>query len=82
MHLDIDLYGRLRELAGARTVRITFDAKPADVDALKRIVAAQHPALAPFLAPVAVAVGDDVIAPGAPLPALDEVALLPPVSGG
>lgn len=82
MEIDVQLYGRLREIAGARTIRVALARPPSDAADLKELIGAQRPDLAPLLAAVAVCVGDALVGPGEPLPPLTEVALLPPVSGG
>jgi molybdopterin converting factor small subunit len=82
MAIDIQLFGRLREIAGARTIRVALPRAPIDAADLKALIAAERPDLAPYLAAVAVCAGDALVGPGEPLPALTGLALLPPVSGG
>ena len=77
--LHIACFGLTRELVGARTVSLTWSAAP--VSELRRALQERYPGLAqvPRLA-IAVnldyALDDRVVHPG------DEVALIPPVSGG
>ena len=52
------------------------------VASLRTLLAASRPALRPLLPRLAVAVGGEVVGDGAALRDGDEVALLPPVSGG
>lgn len=81
MTLTIHLFAAAREAAGVEAVGVELppDATVAD---LRRRLAEQHPPLAGLLARSAVAVNHDfadesqVLSPG------DEVAVLPPVSGG
>lgn len=82
MEIDVHLYGRLREIAGCRTVRVELPRAARDPQDLKQLIGQQRVELAPFLSTVAVCVGDELLAKGAALPPLSEVALIPPVSGG
>jgi molybdopterin synthase catalytic subunit/molybdopterin converting factor small subunit len=81
MRLEVRTFGGLAERAGLTTLVVELP-EGADVAMLRRVVAAQHPELAPLMPRVAVSVdlelaGDaDVLVPGS------EIALLPPVAGG
>ena len=81
MRLEVRTFGGLAERAGLATLVVELP-DGADVALLRRVVAAQHPELAPLMPRVAVSVdlelADDatVLTPGT------EVALLPPVAGG
>lgn len=81
MELQVFLFAGLREAAGTRTLTVSLPAG-ASVSTLRARLGETHPALAPLLARAAVAVnqeyaeGEQRLAPG------DEVALIPPVSGG
>jgi MoaE-MoaD fusion protein len=81
MRLEVRTFGGLAERAGLATLIVELP-DGADVALLRRVVAAQHPELAPLMPRVAVSVdlelADDatVLTPGT------EVALLPPVAGG
>jgi MoaE-MoaD fusion protein len=81
MRLEVRTFGGLAERAGLATLVVELP-DGADVAMLRRVVATQHPELAPLMARVAVSVdlelADDatVLTPGT------EVALLPPVAGG
>jgi molybdopterin converting factor subunit 1 len=81
MRVTIRLFARLRELAGAESLarEAAAGATVADVWAA---LAAEFPALAPYGRIVSAAVNDDYTPMRRPLEDGDEVAFLPPVSGG
>jgi len=80
MRLRLLCFGRLREILAPEMV---FElASPASVADLWQALRAQYPALAPYEGAVAVAVNQSFAAPSTLLSEGDEVALLPPVSGG
>ena len=81
MLVTIRLFARLRELAGATELRrsVADNATPrAAWDAL----VGEFPALAPYGGSISCAVNEEYAAWTAPLKDGDEVAFLPPVSGG
>jgi len=80
MTLTVKLFARARDLAGA-TVDVDV-ADGASVAALRAALAAARPALAGFLSRCAVAVNGEYAADGHAVGPGDEVAVLPPVSGG
>lgn len=81
MSVTVRLFAGLRDLTGADEVRRTLP-EPATVDAVWATLTDEWPALAPYRASLSCAVNaeyarfTDVIREG------DEVAFLPPVSGG
>jgi molybdopterin converting factor subunit 1 len=81
MTLTVHLFARARELAGAEVVAVELP-PAATVAALRAALAARHPSLAPLLARSAVAVNHDFAGDDRPLAPADEVAVIPPVSGG
>ncbi len=81
MTLTVRLFARARDLAGADRVAVELPAGATAAD-LRRRLAEQVPALAALLERSALAVGGEFAEDGQPLTAGDEVALLPPVSGG
>ena len=81
MTLTVHLFAAARELAG--TDAITVELRPAATVAdLRAAVAAAVPAAAGLLARSAVAVNHDFADETRRLAAGDEVAVIPPVSGG
>jgi molybdopterin converting factor subunit 1 len=81
MRVTVQLFARLRELAGGPEwpCEVRAGARVRDVwDAL----AAEHPALAEFAPAVSAAINADFAPMTAPVHDGDEVAFLPPVSGG
>ncbi|MCC6641260.1 MAG: molybdenum cofactor biosynthesis protein MoaE [Deltaproteobacteria bacterium] len=81
MRVTVRLFGSLREAAGSRTIDVELPAG-AKIEALREAVAARLPSAAKLGPRVAVAVNQQLASPGAVLADGDEVALLPPVSGG
>jgi molybdopterin converting factor subunit 1 len=81
MTLTVHLFARARDLAGAAAVAVELPPS-ATVAALRAALAALHPSLAPLLARSALAVNHDFADDARPLSAADEVAVIPPVSGG
>ena len=81
MTLTVHLFARARELAGADAVAL--DLPPGTTVAeLRRTLAGRFPALAGLLERSAVAVNHDFVEDIQVLVACDEVAVIPPVSGG
>jgi molybdopterin converting factor subunit 1 len=81
MTLTVQLFARARDLAGAATQNVELPTG-ATVGDLRRALAVAAPSLAPLLPRCAVAVNGDFAADERKLAATDEVAVLPPVSGG
>ena len=81
MHVRIRLFAVQRELVGAREVPIELGPDATVEDAWAAIVA-RHPVLAPGRPSVRFARNGDYAEPGTVLRDGDEVAFIPPVSGG
>jgi molybdopterin converting factor subunit 1 len=81
MTLTVHLFARARELAGADAVALELP-PGATVAELRRTLAGRFPALAGLLDRSAVAVNHDFADDVRVLLAGDEVAVIPPVSGG
>jgi molybdopterin converting factor subunit 1 len=81
MRVTVRLFARLREVAGGGTCDCTIDAGATVADVWRDVVR-QHPALAPYGASLSAAVNADFARMTAPVREGDEVAFLPPVSGG
>ena len=81
MRVTIRLFARLRDMAGAgELVRDVED--PATVQTIWDALVAELPALAEYERTMSVAVNADYARMGASVQDGDEVAFLPPVSGG
>ena len=81
MRVTVRLFARLRELAGtAELVREVPDS--ATVQTVWRSLTAEMPLLAPYEATMSVAVNAEYARMAAAVHDGDEVAFLPPVSGG
>ena len=81
MRVTVQLFARLREIAGRQTLEVEV-AEPATVADVWQAVALGTPALAPFASSVSCAVNAEFARPAAPVRAGDDIAFLPPVSGG
>lgn len=82
MRLTVTFYGGLKQAVGARAQTLELPHDSLTAGALKALLAERYPALGPRLDAVACAVGDELVGPDHPLGDGDQVALLPPVSGG
>ncbi|HEX4346407.1 MAG TPA: molybdopterin converting factor subunit 1, partial [Vicinamibacterales bacterium] len=77
----VRLFARLRDIAGAAELTRTV-AAGATVGTVWRALAAEHPALTEYERSISSAVNADYARMDAPVHDGDEVAFLPPVSGG
>jgi molybdopterin converting factor small subunit len=78
--LRVAVFAGMAEAAGRRTVELAWSG--GTVADLRRSLAAAFPELGPLLARSAVARGDRYVTDSEPLAAGDDVAVIPPVSGG
>jgi len=81
MRVTIRLFARLRDLAGAGTLSRDVPAG-ATVDAVWQGLAREFPAMATSRASLAAAVNAEFATFATPVTDGDEIAFLPPVSGG
>lgn len=81
MRVTIRLFARLRDLVGAAELVRDVPAGASIADLWQQL-AQEHPAIVPYRASVSAAVNLDYARMDAPLAEGDEVAFLPPVSGG
>ncbi len=81
MRITVRLFARLRELAGLEVWHTEVPAGATVAD-LWAAVAQAHPALAPFGRAISCAVNANFSRMSHPLQEGDDVAFLPPVSGG
>lgn len=81
MIVTVKLFAAARELAGHDEIAAKLVADET-VGALRKRIADTFPALAPLLARSAIAVNHDFAEDSCVLTATDEVAIIPPVSGG
>ena len=81
MTLQVRLFARAKDLAGADVVEVVLPERATVAD-LRRRLLAYHPRLEPLLARSAFAVNDEFADDACNLSPDAEIALLPPVSGG
>jgi len=81
MRVTIRLFARLRDLVGAGELACDVPAG-ARVSDVWRSLAERHPGVAPHASSVSAAINADFARMDAPVADGDEVAFLPPVSGG
>ncbi len=82
MTVRVRLFAALREQAGSDSIEIELGEGATVADALDRLAAASPLAGLLERLPVAMAVNRDYASPETPLRAGDELALIPPISGG
>lgn len=82
MQLQIVFYGVLKQVVGAKSQTLNLPQDSVTVGELKTLLAERYAALNARLETVACAVGDELVGPDYRLYDGDEVAFLPPVSGG
>ena len=82
MEITVRLFASLAETAGAREVRLPDIPRSATVGDLAEAVFGRYPALSELRESVIYAVNSEYVRPDHPVRAGDEVALIPPVSGG
>lgn len=81
MHVTVQLFARLRELAGRAEADCDVPAGASIAD-VWQAVAARHPDLDAFRSTVSCARNEDFARMNAPVHEGDVIAFLPPVSGG
>jgi molybdopterin converting factor subunit 1 len=81
MRVNVRLFARLRDLAGSGDLSREI-VEPATVRTVWNGLVADFPALAPYAASMSCAVNADYARMETPVGDGDEVAFLPPVSGG
>jgi molybdopterin converting factor subunit 1 len=81
MRVTVQLFARLRELAGTERLDVHVP-DGATVRDVWSQTARQHPSLAPYASAVSFAVNADFAKPSRVVHEGDDIAFLPPVSGG
>ena len=81
MHVTVRLFARLRELAGAAELRRTVPDGSTALDVWNDL-SAEFPALADYTKAISVAVNEEYARLTASVRDGDDIAFLPPVSGG
>lgn len=81
MNVTVRLFARARELAGTDRLVVHMAAESRMRD-LREHLASQGPGLASLAPHLIFAVGTDYVADDTPIPLGQEVAAIPPVSGG
>ena len=78
--MRLTFFGRLRDAVGAGEIECSVPANIANSEALRLWIGNEHPVLLDATVRIAL---DDVLTSGpAPIAGVEEVAFLPPVSGG
>jgi molybdopterin converting factor subunit 1 len=79
--VTIRLFARLAEMVGSREVEVEIGEGLTAVDAF-RLLARSHPEMAPLERKVMYAINQEYVEAESPLRDGDELAVIPPVSGG
>lgn len=82
MKVEVHYYAAARELAGCATAIFEFASSGTDQASLRAAVADRHPAMAPFLERMRLAVNGDFVDANEPVRDGDRIDILPPVAGG
>lgn len=78
---EILLFGVAREIIGSATLKFSGEELPESVGALRKLLMERYPELKTITS-LKVAVNNEFAGDDAPIASRDEVALIPPVSGG
>ena len=81
MQITVKLFALMRETAGTDTISLELPERTTIIQALT-VLQCQHPSLAPYLDNSRIALQMEFVSPETTLQAGDELALIPPVSGG
>jgi MoaE-MoaD fusion protein len=81
MKANVRLFARLSELAGTRVTEVEVG-EGLSVEDVYRALCVEYPSLGGMNGSVRFAVNGEYVEPGHPVGEGDEVALIPPVSGG
>ncbi len=81
MKVSIRLFAGLHDLLGQRNVTLDLPERATVAD-LRSQLSREYPVVTPFLTTLVCAVGDEYVTSDHPLREGDDVALIPPVSGG
>ncbi len=82
MKVVVKLFAMVREVVGFDEISVTLPEHDCSIAALRARLVADYPALEPFLPFCQVAVNQEIAADEQLLSVTDEVAVLPPFSGG
>jgi molybdopterin synthase catalytic subunit len=82
MRLVVRLFAAARDRAGADRLTLSIEGSSASLEELRMALERSTPALAPILAISRIAVNQEFAEPGARVAEGDEIAIIPPVSGG
>ncbi len=80
--VTIKLFAMIRESVGANEILLTLSGNPPTVLMVREHLLSEYPLLMPLLSFSQIAVNEELVEDSTPLKEGDEVAILPPVSGG
>jgi len=78
---SVKLFAMAQQRTGQQEIKVTVES-PATVDNLKTAISVQFPELGDVLPHCMVAVNTEYASPADPITESDEIAIIPPVSGG
>lgn len=82
MRIRVKLFALPRQLTGEEEIEVALADETADIAGLRAALVAQYPALAEVATHLRFAVNSEFAGDARPLKETDEVAAIPPVSGG
>jgi len=82
IRVQVEYFAAARELCGTRQEALSLPAEAATGTSLMNLIAHKHPALAPVLSRMRLAVNGELVNESVRLADGDEVGVLPPVAGG
>lgn len=80
--VTVKLFAMIREVVGTDELMLTLSGDPPVVSQVRDHLLSEYPMLMPVLPFSQIAVNEEVVEESSPLKQGDEVAVLPPVSGG
>lgn len=80
--VNVKLFAMVREIVGREELLLTVSGNPPTVHLVREHLLAEYPALLPLLPFSQISVNEEIQPDDAVLSQGDEVAVLPPVSGG
>ncbi|MCM3038800.1 molybdopterin converting factor subunit 1 [Paenibacillus motobuensis] len=82
MKIEISLFAGLAERLGTSRISLNCSESSLTAERLKKLLSDAYPDASPLISAAMVAVNQEYAAANCPIQETDEIALIPPVSGG